>query len=205
LDGRPIIVADFVSGLTLRDLVRDRPPTFREAADLVAGLADALDYAQAVGLVHRDVKPSNIMVEPPAGPAAPRQQLLRPVVARKDDDGVVGNSQVADRVEDLAGAMVEFGEAVREVAGAGSAVEIGMRQGGVVHLREWHVSEERLTFLHVAVHEVDAPPRDSRVDPPPGLEVVDFDLPRLTSLLTFQGCRGSERPWGRTRPRPATA
>src|SRR5207237_6336349 len=35
LDGRPAIVADFVTGLTLRDLVKVRPLTFHEAAGVV--------------------------------------------------------------------------------------------------------------------------------------------------------------------------
>jgi WD40 repeat protein/tRNA A-37 threonylcarbamoyl transferase component Bud32 len=69
LDGLPAIVADFIEGLTLRDLLQVRPLTFREAADLVAHLADALDYAHAMGLVHRDIKPGNIMVEHPRPPA----------------------------------------------------------------------------------------------------------------------------------------
>jgi serine/threonine protein kinase len=63
LDGLPAIVADFIDGLTLRDLLRVRPLTFRESAELVAQLADALDYAHTMGLVHRDIKPGNILVE----------------------------------------------------------------------------------------------------------------------------------------------
>jgi predicted Zn finger-like uncharacterized protein len=77
LDGRPAIVADFVAGLTLRDLARVRPLTFREAAELVARVADALDCAHGLGLVHRDVKPANVIVEPPAaGEAGPGRPLL---------------------------------------------------------------------------------------------------------------------------------
>jgi WD40 repeat protein/tetratricopeptide (TPR) repeat protein len=63
LDGVPAIVSDFIDGLTLRDFLRIRQLTFRESATLVAQVAEALDYAHSMGLVHRDVKPGNIMME----------------------------------------------------------------------------------------------------------------------------------------------
>jgi WD40 repeat protein/tRNA A-37 threonylcarbamoyl transferase component Bud32 len=61
-EGLPYLVSDFVQGVTLTDLLSARRPGFREAAELVAEIADALQYAHEQGVVHRDVKPSNIMI-----------------------------------------------------------------------------------------------------------------------------------------------
>lgn len=63
LDGMPAIVSDFVTGVTLSDFLQTHRLTFQESADLVAQLAKALDFAHTRGIVHRDVKPSNIMLE----------------------------------------------------------------------------------------------------------------------------------------------
>jgi WD40 repeat protein/tRNA A-37 threonylcarbamoyl transferase component Bud32 len=63
LDGQPVIVSDFISGVPLKDLLEQRRLTFRESAALVADVAAALDYAHSRGLVHRDIKPANIMIE----------------------------------------------------------------------------------------------------------------------------------------------
>jgi tetratricopeptide (TPR) repeat protein len=54
----------FVRGETLRDrLKRERRLGLQEALNVAGDLASALDYAHSRGVVHRDVKPSNIFIE----------------------------------------------------------------------------------------------------------------------------------------------
>lgn len=62
IDGRPVLVSEFVDGVSLRELLRERRPTFAGAAALVARVAEALDYAHGMGVVHRDIKPANILL-----------------------------------------------------------------------------------------------------------------------------------------------
>jgi tetratricopeptide (TPR) repeat protein/tRNA A-37 threonylcarbamoyl transferase component Bud32 len=67
--GTPFLVSEFVPGVTLADWLTAHRPTPRQAAELVAQMADTLDYAHESGVIHRDIKPSNIMLEL-AGPSA---------------------------------------------------------------------------------------------------------------------------------------
>ena len=61
--GNPFLVIDFIDGQSLDDVLADRESlTEEETVRLLGPVAAALDYAHAQGVVHRDVKPGNVMV-----------------------------------------------------------------------------------------------------------------------------------------------
>jgi len=59
--GRPYLSMEFIEGRTLADVARDRP-TIVQVTRLIRQAARALAAAHAAGVVHRDVKPQNLMV-----------------------------------------------------------------------------------------------------------------------------------------------
>ena len=57
------IAMEYVEGSNLKEiLAQGRPLSFDEIGDIIAQIADALDFAHAKGIVHRDVKPANIIL-----------------------------------------------------------------------------------------------------------------------------------------------
>lgn len=59
----PFIVSDFIDGETLADRTKREPMSWREAAQLLADVSDTLHRAHLKDLVHRDVKPNNILLD----------------------------------------------------------------------------------------------------------------------------------------------
>ncbi|MDB5352407.1 MAG: tetratricopeptide repeat protein [Planctomycetota bacterium] len=62
LDGRPYFTMEFVEGGSLAEMLEGTPRPARQAAELLAILADAVEAAHRGGIVHRDLKPSNVLL-----------------------------------------------------------------------------------------------------------------------------------------------
>jgi serine/threonine protein kinase len=67
-EGRPYLVFEFVRGRSLDDLVRGTSMPPREAVSLVASLATILERVHTAGVLHRDLKPTNVLIDSAGNP-----------------------------------------------------------------------------------------------------------------------------------------
>ena len=64
-NGVPYIVLEYVEGKTLKELIQESPGghlSVQQAIGICSQIMDALSYAHANGIIHRDVKPQNVIV-----------------------------------------------------------------------------------------------------------------------------------------------
>jgi Tol biopolymer transport system component/predicted Ser/Thr protein kinase len=64
INGEHFIASEFVEGATLRSRLRQGPLEYSDALDVVSQIASALVAAHSAGVIHRDLKPTNIMIRP---------------------------------------------------------------------------------------------------------------------------------------------
>jgi serine/threonine-protein kinase len=84
----PFIALEYLEGRTLTDVIANGPrPEWRDALRIVARVAEALAHAHAQGVVHRDVKPANVMLLPTGEP-----KILDFGIARTSSAALTGAS-----------------------------------------------------------------------------------------------------------------
>ena len=166
-DDHLYLVMEFVDGRTLADLLAERGPLDpAQATEIITPVLAALGHAHAAGIVHRDVKPSNIMV---SGDGTVK--LLDFGIARRFDDlagAITVEGQMVGTPQYLAPEQIEGGP----VSPATDLYAVGvvlfeMLTGSVPFNGDSAVSTA-LARLHGPAPDV----RTQRPDVPPGLAAV---------------------------------
>ncbi len=77
----PFIIMELVRGRTLKEIIAEAGPTPDDAVHYVSGILEALEYSHRAGVIHRDIKPGNIMIT-----AARRVKVMDFGIARAVSD-----------------------------------------------------------------------------------------------------------------------
>ena len=161
--GRQYIVFEFVDGENLKDLiVRSGPMPVARALEVAVAVADGLTFAHEHGLVHRDVKPQNVL-------------LSKSGSVKVTDFGIARSLDVEHGLTET-GTVVGTGEYLAPEQASGGVVSpaTDVYSLGIVlwEMLTGHVPFEGDNFVAVALRHVnEAAPdiRDSRSDIPPRL------------------------------------
>ncbi|HEV3083948.1 MAG TPA: serine/threonine-protein kinase, partial [Gemmataceae bacterium] len=120
-DKRPYFTMELVEGGTLSEKLAGTPMPARDAAALVATLADAIRAAHAAGIIHRDLKPANILLAPNSNvESRNRKQIPSPKETNpKPEQAGREISDFEFRISDFEPKVSDFGLARRMEGEAG--------------------------------------------------------------------------------------
>ena len=90
-EGQHYFSMGFVEGQSLSQRIAGGPLPAREAASLMAKIAEAIEFAHKQGVIHRDLKPANILIDAGGNPRVTDFGLAK---KWKEDSGLTGSGQI---------------------------------------------------------------------------------------------------------------
>ena len=164
---QPYIVMEFVAGRTLRDILREGRKILPERAlEISSGVLSALDYSHRAGIIHRDIKPGNVMLTPSGD-----VKVMDFGIARAMSDAANSMTQTAAVVGTAQYLSPEQarGEAVDSRSDVYSA---GCLLYELLTGRPPFVGDSPVAVAYQHVREQADPPSDHDTDLPPAVDAI---------------------------------
>jgi serine/threonine protein kinase len=212
-DGVLFIAMRYVDGTDLRTLIHEQGPLeLTRVERIVDQVANALDAAHAKGLVHRDVKPGNILVAPGSGSRAEHAYLSDFGLSKRaaSDSGLTGTGVFAGTLNYAAPEQFEGGplDGRTDVYSLG-CVLFECLTGELPYRRD---QDAALMYAHL--HEPPPKATSLRSELPPDVDrVIETAMAKRPSeryatagelAAALRGAIGGERPATAARPRSTT-
>ena len=174
-DGQPYLVFEYVHGQTLAEHLRDRGALApREAVEMMLGVLGALQAAHAVGVVHLDLKPSNILIDPSGQ-------------ARVTDFGIA--ARLAQPEASATGSGTPGYMAPEAAAGAPATTAMDVFSAGLLLLSRLEPARYRLIMSNLEVEYRYQAKQDITAD-----EEAFIEAHRNESRMKTSCCRRKMRP-----------
>jgi eukaryotic-like serine/threonine-protein kinase len=164
-DGTYFIVMEYVEGRSLRDLIRSEAPLDpSQAAEISAEIASALGFAHRNGVVHRDVKPGNVL-------------LTRTGTVKVTDFGIAraGTSDGLTQTGSVMGTATYFSPEQAQglpVDGRSDVYALGVVLYEMVTGVAPFTAESPVSVAYKHVREEPLAPSERNPDVPPDLEII---------------------------------
>ena len=165
-ENRPYLVMKLLDGLTLKEVLRQGPLDLDDIQSVMRKVAGALDYAHGMGVLHRDMKPANIIIDYAGEPYITDFGLARIVQAGESSlsaDTMLGTPNYISP---------EQAEGISNLDARTDVYSFGVILYELVTGRVPFTGDTPYAIVHK--HIYDPPPRASTIDPeiPPAVDSV---------------------------------
>src|SRR5829696_602957 len=163
-EGLAFIAMEYVRGTTLKALLQsDQPMSLAFIVDLVAQIAEALDYAHAHRVIHRDVKPANILIT-----ADNKVKITDFGIARLDTSNLTQEGQLLGTPNYMAPEQIQG----KEIDHRADLFALGVVLYEMLTRHKPFQGENLTVVSHRIVYDHFTPPKEYAKDLPPGVEQV---------------------------------
>ena len=166
-EGQHYFSMGFIDGQSLAQRLADGPLPSREAAELIRRVAEAIEYAHRHGVIHRDLKPHNILLDPNGNPRVTDFGLAKTI---QRDSGLTGSGQIMGTPSYMP--PEQAGGPRGEVGPAADVYSLGATLYALVAGRPPFQAATAMDTVIQVVSDEPVPPRRLNASIPPDLETI---------------------------------